>query len=445
MPLVSTFSDLLLSFSVVMTEPTFHNFLVIARGWIQARGKRTVTGVIEAAGAVGQKHHSVFHRFFSRARWCVEEVGHVVLSMALRFVPKDRPVYLVVDDTLCRKRGLHIFGTCMHHDPLISCRKVRLVNWGHNWVVVGLVLRFPFAPHIAWCLPFAFRLYISRKRPKSQRWKYQGRRVHRTRPELAVEILRMVANWHPERHFRLLGDSAYGGGSVLKHLPGNFHLTSRIVLNAALYESPKKRLGRGRPRKKGRRLASPAQVAADSRRRWKIRTLAIYGKKRKVKVKEMTGLWKAGGYRRIKIVIVRDTSGKTPDQAFYTTDVQESASDILAGYAQRWSVEVAFENSKSHFGFQDPQNRKRKAVERTAPVAMALYSAVIIWFAKHGYKRCRFPYRPWYRKKATPSFVDMMNTLRRESAREYFLNTPEWNRHTRKIMRAFCEGLGLAA
>lgn len=115
-------------------------------------------------------------------------------------MPAGEIVYLAVDDTLCRKRGLHVFGACMHHDPLISCRKFRLVNWGHNWVVVGIILRFPFAPKAYWCLPFAFRLYISRKRPKSQRWK-RGKRVHKTRPQLAVEILEKVAIWFPERSF----------------------------------------------------------------------------------------------------------------------------------------------------------------------------------------------------------------------------------------------------
>jgi len=446
MPIVSTFSELLLSFSPIMTSPTFENFLVIVRGWILCIGRRTVTRVIQAAGAVGEKHYSVYHRFFSRARWCIDKVSRVVLSLALKFVPKDAPICLAVDDTLCRKRGLHIFGTCMHHDPLISCRKFRLVNWGHNWVVVGIVLRFPFAPSVTWCLPFAFRLYISRKRAKSQRWKYRGV-IHKTRPELAVEILTMVSNWYPERRFHLYGDSAYGGGSVLKPLPDNFDLTSRIVMDAELYDSPKpkKTSGRGRPRKRGKRLPSPAQIADDSRRKWKSLRLEIYGKKQTVKAKEISGLWKAGGYRRIKIIIVRDPTGKTKDQAFYTTKLDMGAEATLTGYADRWSIEVAFENSKGHFGFEDPQSRKKKAVERTAPMAMALYSMVIMWFAKRGYRKCTFLNRPWYTKKATPSFVDIMATLRRESAREYFLDTPEWNRGTRKIMKLYCETLALAA
>jgi len=442
MPLISTFSDLLLSFLPIMTDPTFQNFVVIAQGWVFSIGKRTVTSIILAAGAVQKKHYSAFHRFFSRARWSLDEVSRILLSLALQFIPEDSPVWLVLDDTLCRKRGLHIFGTCMHHDPLISCRNVRLVNWGHNWVVVGVVLRFPFAPNLTWCLPFAFRLYISRKRPKSQRWKRTGG-VHKTRPELAVEILQNVAKWFPERRFHVLGDSTYGGRSVSKYLPEKFHITSRIPMNAEVYDLPPARTGRGRPFKKGKRLPSPAQVAKDGSK-WKTCELAIYGKRRKLKLKAVTALWKAAGCRQVKIVIIRDPSGNTRDQAIYTTDLNASAEVILMSYAQRWSIEVAFENSKSHFGFEDPQNRNKKAVERTAPIGMVLYSLVIAWFAQYGYKKCSFPYRPWYTRKATPSFVDMIATLRRESARQYFLNTPQWNQGTRKIMRLFCQNLAQA-
>ena len=48
-----------------------------------------------------------------------------------------------VDDTLCRKRGLTLYGAGMHHDPLISSRSKRLVSWGHDWVVLCLIIASP--------------------------------------------------------------------------------------------------------------------------------------------------------------------------------------------------------------------------------------------------------------------------------------------------------------
>jgi SRSO17 transposase len=211
-----------------MTPSTFENFRLLASGWVLSTRRRTVTELIQRVGAVDLKSYSTFHRFFNRARWSVDDVGRIVLSLAL--------VRLVVDDTLCKKGGQHIFGTGMHRDALASTRKLARLSWGHNWVVVGVIVELPFARGISWCLPIAFRLYITKTRPKSQRWREET--SYRTRPELAVEMLEMIAKWHPDRRFLLVGDSAYGGGSVLRNLPEQFHLTSRIVMDAVLFAPP---------------------------------------------------------------------------------------------------------------------------------------------------------------------------------------------------------------
>lgn len=256
----------------------------------------------------------------------------------------------------------------------------------------------------------------------------------------------MIAKWHPERRFLLVGDSAYGGGSVLKHLPENFELASRIVMDAQLFAPPPPRRPgcRGRPRRKGKRLPSPKKIAA-SRQRWKRLSLELYRTRRRLLVKETQGLWPRGDYRRIKIVIVRDPRGVNKDEAFYSTDTRASASTILQSYAQRWAVEIAFENAKSHFGFEDPQNRTAKAVLRTAPLGGLLYSVVILWFNAGGHRRCRFPHRPWYERKSMASFQDMVDTLRAESLREHFRASPDSYRARKKALAAACAALGIAA
>ena len=50
-----------------------------------------------------------------------------------------------------------------------------------------------------------------------------------------------------------------------------------------------------------------------------------------------------------------------------------TALQVLSWYALRWSIEVTFRDSKMHLGFEEPQGWTRKAVERTAPVAMVLF------------------------------------------------------------------------
>ena len=91
---------------------------------------------------------------------------------------------------------------------------------------------------------------------------------------------------------------------------------------------------------------------------------------------------------------------------------------MLSRYAGRWSIEEAHQGGKSPLGFEEPQGWSRLAVLRTAPIALLLYSLIVLWFAGEGHHHYRAPTRPWYPKKTRPSFVDMLTTLKRESLRE---------------------------
>lgn len=81
---------------------------------------------------------------------------------------------------------------------------------------------------------------------------------------------------------------------------------------------------------------------------------------------------------------------------------------------------------KQCLGFEEPQSRTRKAVERTAPMALVLYSLTVLWYAEHGeaLREQWFVKRPWYRKKMGPSFADMLATLRQASWVEASFHDP---------------------
>ncbi len=161
MNLVSSFVELVQQLSLVMPQPTFQSFLTVLTGWVFAR-RRTVTGMILAADAVGAKHHSAFHRLFASARWSLDQLGLAVFGLMLPWLD-ERCVFLALDDTLARKRGLKVYGAGMHHDPLLSTWKTAILNWGHSWVVLGVIVRLPFAPDQCFCLPILFRLYVSKQ------------------------------------------------------------------------------------------------------------------------------------------------------------------------------------------------------------------------------------------------------------------------------------------
>ena len=110
--LLSAFASCFQARSVVV----FH-WLVV--GWIQCQGRRTLTGVALASGAMAACHISVFHRFFSRASWSLDALGRVVFTLALQWLPADQPLVVLGDDTLARKGGKSIALASMHHDPLL--------------------------------------------------------------------------------------------------------------------------------------------------------------------------------------------------------------------------------------------------------------------------------------------------------------------------------------
>ena len=436
MSLVSSFGDLLHQLAFVMTTPTFASLVTLLTGWVFAR-RRTVTGMIGAAEAVDTKHHSAYHRVFSTARWSLDELGLAVLELILPWVDKGA-IPLALDDTLARKRGLKVFGVGMHHDPLLSTRKTALMNWGHSWVVLGVIVGFPFCAERFFCLPILFRLYVNKKTAAKKRIRY------RTRPELAVEMLETLCKRHADRHFHAMADSAYGGKSVYLNLPGNCDLTSRLTLDARLYEPPPPRKPgtKGRPRKRGCRLPSPRQMLQGRSRRI---TLNIYGRRDRSRVADRAAYLYAMPERPVRVVAVEPLSGGRSMQAFYSTCHDASSEQVLTRYAMRWSIEEAFQNSKGHLGFEEPQGWTRKAVQRTAPVGMLLYSLVLLWFASNGHRVYQAPNRPWYRSKTRASFADMLATLRCQSLKEHVSSYHLSGRGSRKVIETLLQAVQRAA
>jgi hypothetical protein len=438
MELTLPFLHLLHEFRPVFTRPSFRLFVHLIGGWALSCRHRYITECIFTSGHVGDGHWSRYHRFFSHAAWCLDTLCRFLARLLVATFAPSGTLVLAADDTLCRKRGLTLYGAGMHHDPLISSRALKLVSWGHDWVVLALLLRLPrWAPTKVFALSLGFRLYKNRqgltkgKKKSKPADKGQGcndarpkkcRRPadpnHRTRPELLVELLSLFASWFPERDIVVTADSAYGGKSVLQKLPANVHLISHAHPKAALYAPAPLPLPhqKGRKRKKGERLPGMAEWAEDAKRPWESLTFDQFGLHARLQVKVMEALYyKAGKDRLLKLVLTRDATGKRPDALFYCTQLGWDARTILSTYAGRWALEVTFESSKQFLGLEDAANRLPKAVQRTAPMALVLHSLVVLWFERGGWELLSFPERPWYQTKKEPSFADMLTALRRQS------------------------------
>jgi len=428
------FHTMLVPLAAVFSQPSFCNFVVLLEGWLRAGG-RAMTSTALTALETYPKHFATYYRFFSEGAWECDALGVALVQLLLPLVPPG-PVVAVVDDTLARKTGKRIWGANMHHDPLHWLPNA--LAFGHNWVVLALVVQVPLV-HRPIAVPVLWRLYRSKKTRtgKTRRGRRERKCVgaapkaeYRSRPELAVELLHALRDTlQPERPIHALGDSAYGGKSVTRNLPANTTAISRAPMNAALYDlAPPRRPGqKGCPRKKGDRLPSPKEMAS-RKSGWHTATVHIYGKKVRVRYQSAVVLWyNSTRSMPVRIVLVRDPKGRRKDDCFFSTDPQMTPTAIIEAYARRWSLEVAFRDTKQLLGFERSQARTAKAVKRTGPFAFVAYTLTVAWFAQHGHRHYPelIPKRPWYRHKRSPSFADMHHILQTLLLQQDFSHTLE--------------------
>jgi hypothetical protein len=405
-PNVPSLTVLLSGFRTCFTAPGYRTFCGLAIGLVAQTRRRTVCGMLLGAGLEHTWHHARAHRFFSAARWCADEVGLALadLIVALLLDP-DAPVVVVVDDTLFKRTGKKVFGTAWHHDG--AAKGPKPIGFGNCWVIAGIVVDLPFLSRPT-CLPILARLWRPRRTGKIA---------------YARELAELIAARYPNRAVHVVGDAAYVG-EHLRHLGKAITWTSRLKVTSVLHELPPPRTGKsGRPRTRGARIGTPGDLAKTATfRQAQVRR---YGRADTVELCDRTCLWYGSFHSQsVRVILVRDDKPRTKDKddrgyglPLVTTDLTSSPEELVARYAARWCIEVAFSDARQILGVGEARNRLKKAVERTVPFGMVCLSLVTVWYATAGHspdvaaeRRAR---SPWYRTKTEPSFEDMTVKLRR--------------------------------
>lgn len=394
---ITTWTSLIQQFIIFFTQPGGNIFTQLISGWILCTVRRTVTGMLIFADPGGNHAHDAFHRFFPDARWNMVNLWRILANMSVKAFCQTGPITLALDDTLFHHSGKKVNGAGYWRDAVHSTRTKIVYAWGLNLVVLTLQVQPPWGGEpLGW--PINMRLH--RKNGPSL-------------IDLAEEMIKEVAQWFPKRLFRVVGDGFYASLAG-KDLP-KCTIISRMQRNAKLYNLPPKRKvkRRGRPRKKGRQLASPQNMAKRIGK-WekvKVRERGVY-RHRLVFAREV--LWYHVSQKPVLLVISRDPNGKEKDDFFFTTDVTMKPTEVIEHYADRWAIEDTFKNVKQYLGGQQPQTYKGKGPERAAGLSLWLYSMIWVWYLKQKNPKRTFLAQPWNPLKATPSFADALTCLRRE-------------------------------
>lgn len=396
--LPASWSAVLQSVRPALRAPGFRLFRILATGLVAQSGRKSVVGMLAGSGMQALVSFHAACRFFSEGTWDVDRVGVTVARLVVdRLVPPGAPVLVAVDDTLVKRGGRKVFAALWTHDG--SAKTQGALARGNRWVVAGIVVDLPFCTRPV-CLPVLFRLWLGKNTASPV--------------QLAGQMIAVLAGALADRAVHAVGDAAYHGPDLL----AGASYTTRLPRNAVLYGYAPPRTGRrGRPRTKGDKLGTAADLAATGR--WRTGVVHRYGRTDTVELCVCPVLWYGSfGPVRGRIVLVRDPCNARPyELALFTTDLTTPAAVIVQRYARRWAIEPANATGKQIMGVGQARNRTPRAVRRTVPFAFLVQSLVTVWYTQYGHHPgdadARRERSPWYVTKQDPSFEDMIAKLRR--------------------------------
>jgi hypothetical protein len=363
-----------------------------------------------------EKRFCRYHRVLSRAAWSTREASRLLLGLLVEAFVPDGPLVVGVDETLERRQGKKIAAKGIYRDPVRSSHTHFVKTSALRWVCLTLLAPIPWASRV-WALPF-----LSALAPSERYTKERGKR-HKKLTEWAWQLLLQVRRWHPDRELVAVADGGYASLELLDHcrrLSNPITFITRLRLDAALYEpAPPRYPGQiGRPRLKGERLPNLSVVAEDRRTDWTPIVVADwYGReKRTVEVVSATAVWYSSGLPAVPLrwVLIRDPEGEFDTEALLCTDLTVEPAQIISWFVRRWQMEATFQEMRQRLGFESQRHWSEKAIQRTAPALLALFSLVTL-FAHQPMAQGSGIVRQtgWYRKNY-PTFSDALALVRKE-------------------------------
>ena len=410
-----TFTSVIGVFAPVFARPVWQHVKVLLAGAVLAPGKRTVTAVLQIMGCRASSDFQTYHRVLHRAVWSPLTASRLLLRLVVAvFIPRGVIVF-GLDDTIERRRGGQITAKGLYRDPVRSSRSHVVKASGLRWLACRVLTPLSWAPRV-WALPCLTVLC-----PSERCYAKRGRR-HQPLTERAWPMMRLVVRWVPGRAVACVADSRFAVLELLeqvKLLPSASVIT-RLRLAAALYDPPPPRLPgtKGRPRLKGQRRPTLEAVLVEARTPWTPwRVEQWYGEgPREVEVATDPAVWYHTGNPPVAIrwVRIRDPQEDFKPQALLSTNLAYMPEQILPWFVRRWTMEVTFEAARAHLGMETQRPWNDRAMTRTTPARLSLYSIVTLTahlLIDKGATCGRST--AWYRKTC-PTFSEALALVRRQ-------------------------------
>jgi hypothetical protein len=405
----------LMPFAPLFQAKSWRKVPVLLIGTILAPGRRTVTAALRVMGLGNEAHYAKYHHVLNRAAWSPLEVAECLLRLLIKaFCPEDGPLVFGIDETIERRWGQKIAARGIYRDPVRSSESHFVKASGLRWISLMLLTTIPWAQRV-WALPFMTVL------APSERYYEERGRHPKTLTERAQPMIFQLRRWLPHRRLVIVGDNSYAALGLLaacQTLPEPVTFITRLRLDAALYEPAPPYSGMGRPRKKGKRLPTPQHVLDSPQSVWTTVTIRWYdGQIRPMEIASGTAVWFHFGKPAVPIrwVLIRDPQVEYETVCLLCTDQTVAPDQIVEWFVMRWQVEVTFEEARRHLGVETQRQWSDKAIARTTPLLLGLFSWVTL--AAHALHSSDCPVdvrqATWY-TKPLPTFSDALALVRQQ-------------------------------
>lgn len=409
----SRLAEWLSPFRNLFTRPTWQRVLVLIEGAVLTPHRRTVSAALRAAGKDEQADFARYHAVLNRCRWSALAAARVLFILLIDRFAAAGPVVIGLDDTIERRWGARIKARGIYRDPVRSSHGHFVKASGLRWLSAMALVPLPWAGRV-WALPF-LTVLVPSERSAPER----GTR-HKTLIDYARQMLLQVARWLPNRRIVAVGDSGFSAIDLLDVVRTRICMVTRLRLDARLFApaTPREAGTIGRPRRTGGRLPTLAQRLVDPRTMWQMLVIAgWYGEAdRRVEVATGIAVWSHPGRPVVPLrwLLVRDPTGTFKPQALLCTDHDACPTDILSWFVRRWTVEVTFAEVRRHLGVETQRQWSDKAIARTTPVLLGLFTLVALWADDlHRSQTLVVRSARWYRKRNV-TFSDALAAVRRQ-------------------------------
>ena len=349
------------------------------------------------------------------------------MILILRKLSLPQRLLLVIDDSPTKRYGPHVEGADIHRNPTPGPSDQTYL-YGHIWVTISLALRHPWWGAMG--LPLRAMLYVRRQTrpsiPAQRHWRFA------TKLTLAARLVEWIVPMlkQAEKSVWIAIDGGYTKRPFLKRaLATKATIVGRFRRDAAL-RSPApqpragQRRGRGRPRKYGKQKISLAKRAGH-RRGWQTAECNVYGKVTTKTYKTFLATYSPVG-DMIRVVLVKEDHGW---HAFFCTDANASAVEILEAFADRATIEQDFHDVKEVWGAG--QQQVRNIWTNVAVYNLNLWMHTLVelwaWSQQHG-QLCDRSDSPWDDAERRPSHANRRKALRKQIMQNEFstLKTTWW-------------------